>query len=41
MDDGAPISYETLEPGTPVYSSDGQQIGTVAHVLAVEEEDVL
>lgn len=40
MDEGAPISYEALEPGTPVYSSDGQQIGTVAHVLAVEDEDV-
>ncbi len=40
MDAGAPISYEVLEPGTPVYSSDGEQIGTVAHVLAVPEEDV-
>ena len=35
MDEGAPISYEVLQPGTPVYSSDEQQIGTVAHVLAV------
>lgn len=40
MDAGAPISYEVLEPGTPVYSSDGEQIGTVAHVLFVPEEDV-
>ena len=40
MDEGAPISYEVLQPGTPVYSSDEQQIGTVAHVLAVEAEDV-
>ena len=40
MDAGAPISYEVLEPETPVYSSDGQQVGTVAHVLAVPEEDV-
>lgn len=40
MDEGAPTSYEALEPGTPVYSSDDQQIGTVAHVLAVEAEDV-
>jgi hypothetical protein len=40
MDPGAPISYQVLEPGTPVYSSDGEMIGTVAHVLAVEAEDV-
>jgi hypothetical protein len=40
MDAGAPISYEVLEQGTPVYSSDGGLIGTVAHVLAVPEEDV-
>jgi hypothetical protein len=40
MDAGAPISYEVLEPGTAVYSSDGDLIGAVAHVLAVPEEDV-
>jgi hypothetical protein len=40
MDAGAPISYEVLEPGTPVYSSDGREIGLVAHVLSVPEEDV-
>lgn len=40
MDLGEPISYEVLEPGTPVYSSDGEQIGKVAHVLAAEDEDV-
>jgi hypothetical protein len=40
VDLGSPISYEVLEPGTPVYSSDEQQVGTVAHVLAVEDEDV-
>ncbi len=40
MDAGAPISYEVLEAGTPVYSSDGRPIGTVTHVLAVPEEDV-
>jgi hypothetical protein len=40
MDAGAPISYEVLEPGTPVYSSDGELIGIVAHVLSVPEEDV-
>lgn len=40
MDLGPPISYEVLEAGTPVYSSDEQPVGTVAHVLAVEDEDV-
>src|SRR5437588_11775715 len=29
-----------LEPGTPVYSTDGEQIGRVSHVLAVDEKDV-
>lgn len=41
MDDpGPPISYEVLDPGTPVYSSDGERIGEVTHVLSVPEEDV-
>lgn len=40
MDAGAPISYEVLEQGTPVYSSEETQIGTVAHVLADFSEDV-
>jgi hypothetical protein len=41
MDDlGAPIAYLALEQGTPVYASDGQQIGKVEHVLADEPADV-
>jgi hypothetical protein len=40
MELGAPISYEVLDPGTPVLSSDGHEIGTVAGVLADEGEDV-
>jgi hypothetical protein len=40
MDMGGPVSYEVLEPGTPVFSSDDVQIGTVAHVLAVEDADL-
>ena len=40
MDAGDPISYEVLAAGTPVYSSDGERVGTVTHVLAVPEEDV-
>jgi hypothetical protein len=39
-DYGQPGSYLTLGEGTPVYSSDGEQIGAVTHVLAVEEEDI-
>ena len=37
---GEPASYLTLEEGTKVLSSDGEQIGEVAHVLAVEEDDI-
>ena len=40
VDAGDPISYEVLQEGTPVYSSDGRQIGAVTHVLAAPEEDV-
>jgi hypothetical protein len=37
---GEPTSYLTLEEGTKVVSSDGEQVGTVEHVLADEEEDI-
>jgi C-terminal processing protease CtpA/Prc len=40
MDLGAPISYLTLAPGTPVFSSDGEEVGRVEHVLADPELDV-
>jgi uncharacterized protein YrrD len=40
MDLGDPTSYLVLQPGTPVYSSDGDEIGKVTHVLAAEDEDV-
>ena len=39
-DPGQPISYEVLEAGTPVYSSDGKLVGKVTHMLSVPEEDV-
>jgi hypothetical protein len=39
-DDAAPASYLTLEPGIAVRSRDGVEVGTVAHVLAVPEEDI-
>ncbi len=39
-DYGQPGSYLTLDEGTPVVTSDGAEIGTVTHVLAVTEEDI-
>jgi hypothetical protein len=39
-DYGDPISYLVLEPGTPVYTSDGQPVGTVKRLLAVPDEDI-
>jgi hypothetical protein len=39
-DPGLPISYEALDSGTPVYSSDGERVGSVGHVLSVPEKDV-
>ena len=32
-DDGYPIHYSAITPGTPVYASDGEQVGTVDAVL--------
>ncbi len=40
MDLGNPVSYKVVSAGTPIYSSDGEQIGKVSHVLADEDEDV-
>lgn len=40
MDLGEPASYLVLSHGIPVYSSDGEEIGKVARVLAAEDEDV-
>ncbi len=37
---GPPSSYLALARGTPVYSSDRQQIGAVEHVLAAPREDI-
>jgi hypothetical protein len=37
---GAPTSYLALTTGIPVLTSDGHEIGTVAHVLAMPEEDI-
>jgi sporulation protein YlmC with PRC-barrel domain len=40
VDEGFPIAYEVLEKGVPVLSSDGEQIGTVHHVVAAPEKDI-
>lgn len=33
IDDGHAVHYTALERGTPVFSSDGEEVGTVAEVL--------
>jgi hypothetical protein len=40
MSDGTPISYKAAAHGTPVLSSAGPEIGTLEHVLHVEELDI-
>jgi sporulation protein YlmC with PRC-barrel domain len=37
---GAPSSYLALEPGTDVYSRDGERLGEVQHVLADIDADM-
>ena len=40
MDLGNPASYLVLDAGTPVLASDGEQVGSVEHVLADADADV-
>jgi len=40
MDLGNPISYLVLADGTPILTSDGQEVGQVEHVLADANADV-
>lgn len=40
VDEGQPIAYEVLEEGVLVYASDGEQVGTVDHVVAAPELDI-
>ena len=40
MDEGLPIAYEVLEKDVPVLASDGQQVGTVEHVVVAPEKDI-
>jgi uncharacterized protein YrrD len=37
---GAPASFLTCAEGTPVYSSDGEKLGEVEHVLADTDSDI-
>lgn len=39
-DRGAPIAYLALQDGTAVYTSDGERVGTVEHVLADANVDI-
>jgi hypothetical protein len=40
IDEGNPIAYEVLEKGVPVLASDGEQVGTVHHVVAAPAQDI-
>ena len=40
IDDGHAVHYTALPPGTPVYSSDEQHIGTVVEVLDNYRENI-
>ena len=40
MDEGEPISYMAVEPGTPVLTATGTEFGTVEHVLQIPSLDV-
>jgi len=40
MNEGQPIAYPLLEKGVPVISRDGEQVGTVHHVVAAQEQDI-
>jgi hypothetical protein len=40
VDEGIPIAYQVLDEGIPVYASDGEQVGTVDHVVSAPELDI-
>ena len=41
QDDGYPIHYAAVKRGTPVYASDGKQVGTVDEVVDNFQEHIL
>jgi uncharacterized protein YrrD len=40
VDEGLPIAYQVLDKGVPVLASDGEQVGTVHHVVSAPEKDI-
>jgi hypothetical protein len=40
VDEGNPIAYEVLDKGVAVLASDGEQVGTVHHVVAAPQQDI-
>jgi hypothetical protein len=40
MADDTPIAWLALEEGTPIFTSDGEQIGKVAEVVADSVQDI-
>ncbi len=40
MDEGQPIAFTLLERGVRVISSDGDEVGTVHHVVAAAQQDI-
>lgn len=41
VDDGSAIHYSAVEPGTPVYATDGTKVGTVHQVVDNYREHIL
>jgi len=41
FDEGHPVHYLAVSPGTPVYSSDGAEVGRVREVLDNQREHIL
>jgi sporulation protein YlmC with PRC-barrel domain len=41
QDDGSPIHYSAVKRGTPVYASDGEQVGVVDEVVDNYREHIL
>jgi uncharacterized protein YrrD len=39
-DEARPIAWAALEKGTPVATSDGQEVGKVSSVIADEQKDI-
>ncbi len=40
VDEGLPIAYQVLDEHVPVLAADGEQVGTVDHVVSAPAEDI-